>query len=83
MTIPSARVTRSLEEAVFAEPNCAQLFHAKRPCYGIRVDMGPPLDGVAPHMGDYPEDRAFRAADVTPVDLARILRESGADVLDS
>ena len=44
--------------------------------------MGPPLDGVAPHMGDYPEDRAFRAADVTPVDLARILRESGADVLD-
>ena len=77
------KVGRPLEEAVFAEPNCAQLFHAKLPSYGIRVDMGPPLDGVAPHMGDYPEDRAFRAADVTPVDVARVLRESGADVLVS
>jgi myo-inositol-1-phosphate synthase len=32
-------------------------------------------------MADYPEDRAFRAADVPPVDVTRVLRESGAEVL--
>ena len=77
------KVGRPLEEAVFAAPNCAQLFHPKVPSYGIRVDMGPPLDGVAPHMADYPEERAFRLSDARPVDVARRLRESGAEVLVS
>lgn len=35
---------------------------------------------ASPRIGDYPEDRAFRAADVTPVDVVRVLRASGADV---
>jgi len=43
--------------------------------------MGPVLDGVAAHMLDYPEDRAFRVADQKPVDVARVLRETGAHVL--
>jgi len=77
------KVGRPLEEAVFADPNCAQLFHPKVPSYGIRVDMGPPMDGVAPHMADYPEDRAFRLAQATPVDVTHRLRESGAEVLVS
>ncbi len=77
------KVGRPLEEAVFAAPNCAQLFHPKVPSYGIRVDMGPPLDGVALHMADYPEERAFRLSDARPVDVARRLRESGAEVLVS
>jgi myo-inositol-1-phosphate synthase len=54
-------VGRPLEEAVFAEPNCAQVFHTKLPSYGTKVEMGPPLDGVAPHMADYPEEQAFRS----------------------
>ncbi len=77
------KVGRPLEEAVFAEPNCAQVFHTKLPSYGTKVEMGPPLDGVAPHMADYPEEHAFRLADATPVDLVRRLRESNADVLVS
>jgi myo-inositol-1-phosphate synthase len=43
--------------------------------------MGPLLDGIADHMADAPEEAAFRAADREPVDLATVLRESGADVL--
>ena len=81
--IDRRKVGRPLEEAIFAEPNCAQIFHAKVPSYGIWVEMGQPLDGVAAHMDDYPEDCAFRVADVRPVDVARCLRESGAEVLVS
>ena len=36
----------------------------------IVVQMGPLLDGVAPHMSEYPEARSFRVADEEPVDVA-------------
>ncbi|RMD84378.1 MAG: inositol-3-phosphate synthase [Candidatus Dadabacteria bacterium] len=75
------KVGRPLEEAVFAPPNCTTVFHPNLPRYGVEVLMGPVLDGVAPHMADYPEERAFRVADREPCDVARVLRESKADVL--
>ena len=43
--------------------------------------MGPILDGVAPHMADYPDDEAFRPADAEAVDVAQVLRDTGAEVL--
>ena len=43
--------------------------------------MGPPLDGVAGPMANYPEERAFRVADESPCDVARVLSDSGAEVL--
>jgi myo-inositol-1-phosphate synthase len=43
--------------------------------------MGPVMDGVAPHMAAYPEERAFRAGDAAPVDVASVLRQTGAEVL--
>ena len=75
------KVGRPLEEAVFAPPNCTRVFQRELPPYGITVRMGPVLDGVAGHMADYPEQAAFRVADVEPCDVVRVLRESGADVL--
>src|SRR5574338_1066252 len=45
--------------------------------------MGPALDGVAPHMAAHPAERSFRVAHADPVDVARLLRESGAEVLVS
>lgn len=75
------KVGRPLEEAVFALPNCTPTFQAVLPVSGVTVDMGPLLDGVAPHMADHPHARAFRAADVPAVDVAARLRESRADVL--
>jgi myo-inositol-1-phosphate synthase len=75
------KVGSALERAVFAAPNCTKIFQSELPHYGVNVAMGPVLDGVAPHMRDYPEERAFRVADANPCDVTRTLRDSGADVL--
>jgi myo-inositol-1-phosphate synthase len=75
------KVGQPLEAAVFAPPNCTTVFQRELPAYGVTVQMGPVLDGVAGHMNDYPEEHAFRVADQEPCDVARALRESGADVL--
>ena len=47
----------------------------------VIVQAGPILDGVAPHMADYPDDSAFRVVDLEPTDVAAALRASGAEVL--
>lgn len=75
------KVGQPLERAVFAAPNCTRVFQEKLPAWGVTVEMGPVLDGVAEHMAAAPEDRAFRIADEPPADLARRLRETRADVL--
>ncbi len=75
------KVGRPLEEAVFAEPNCARVFNGQLPLSGTEVLMGPILDGVAAHMADHPEQEAFRPASLLPVDVAKALTDSGADVL--
>jgi myo-inositol-1-phosphate synthase len=75
------KVGLPLEEAAFASPNCARVFESALPASGVRVSMGPVLDGVARHMADHAEEEAFRVADVAPVDVAATLRASGAEVL--
>jgi len=79
--IDRRKVGRPVEEAIFAEPNCTMIFEGKPPVSDVEVQMGPILDGVAGHMADYPEDRAFRPSDATAVDVTKVLRESGAEVL--
>src|SRR5204863_1454791 len=39
------------------------------------------LDGVAPHMMEYPIEQRFAPSDEKSVDVARVLRESGAEIL--
>ena len=75
------KVGQPLEKAIFAPPNCTTVFHGELPSYGVTVEMGPVLDGVAPHMQDYDERQAFRVADESPCDVAHVLRSSGAEVL--
>jgi myo-inositol-1-phosphate synthase len=79
--VDARKVGRPLEEAVFAPPNCTTVFQEKLPMYGIPVQTGPVLDGVAAHMAEYPDDSAFRVSDAKPCDVAQVLRESGAEVL--
>ncbi len=79
--IDRRKVGRPLEEAIFARPNCTLEFQREIPASGIIVQMGPILDGIAPHMADYPDDEAFRAADLPPVNVAEELRRSDAQVL--
>jgi myo-inositol-1-phosphate synthase len=75
------KVGRRLHEAAFASPNCTTVIRKSIAPSEVEVQMGPVLDGVAPHMLDYPEARSFRIADARPVEVARVLEETGAEVL--
>jgi myo-inositol-1-phosphate synthase len=77
------KVGRSINQAVFASPNCTTVFEPSVNSQDIMVQMGPILDGVAGHMMSYPENQAFRVAEAEPVDVARVLRDTGAEVLIS
>ena len=79
--VDARKVGRPVEEAVFAKPNCTKMFQADLPATGVTVQMAPVLDGIADHMDDYSDDEAFRLADAEPVDIAEVLRETGAEVL--
>ena len=79
--IDRRKVGKRVEEAIFAKPNCTRVFQSALPVSDVVVRMGPILDGVAPHMVDYPDDEAFRPADEEPVDVAQILKDAKAEVL--
>ncbi len=79
--VDKRKVGLPLEEAIFANPNNTTVFQRELPKSGITVQMGPKLDGVAVHMADHDEDRAFRASDAESVDVAKVLKETGAEVL--
>jgi myo-inositol-1-phosphate synthase len=79
--IDRRKVGHPLEEAIFAKPNCTRIFQSALPVSNVIVQAGPVLDGIAPHMADYPDDTAFRSADIEPTDVAAALRTSGAEVL--
>ena len=79
--IDCRKVGYDLSEAIFAKPNCTRRFYPDIPCSGLEVQMGPILDGCAPHMAEYHEDEAFRPADESPVDVAAALKKSRAQIL--
>ena len=68
------KVGRSLQEAIFAKPNCTRIFQSALPVSNVIVQMGPILDGIAPHMSDYPDDSSFRPVDLEPTNVAAALR---------
>jgi myo-inositol-1-phosphate synthase len=78
------KVGKDVAEAIFAKPNCTEVFCDQVPASGVTVCMGRKLDGVADHMADYPEDRTFKLADEAEpdrADVVRVLKDSRADVL--
>jgi myo-inositol-1-phosphate synthase len=78
------KVGKSVGEAIFAKPNCTEVFCADVPANGAVVMMGRKLDGVADHMEDFPDDRTFVVADEREPeaeDIVRILGETHTDVL--
>jgi myo-inositol-1-phosphate synthase len=78
------KVGKDVAEAIFAKPNCTEVFCDQVAASGTVVRMGRKLDGVADHMSDYPDDRTFKIADEAEPDHAevvRTLKESGADVM--
>lgn len=79
--IDARKVGKPLEVAVAAAPNCAAQFVKRLPRYGVRVQMGPVLDGVSPHMSGYPAPQTFVVARARPVDVAAVLRRTRAEIL--
>lgn len=74
------KVGRSVGEAIFAAPNCARVFCPEVPD-GPVVQMGPVFDGVSNLMLEQPEKYGFRVSNEEPVDVAQVLRDTGADIL--
>ncbi|MCG0314215.1 MAG: inositol-3-phosphate synthase, partial [Calditerricola sp.] len=79
--VDARKVGKPLKEAIFAKPNCTKVFYPNLPDYPVTVQMGPVLDGVSEHMKDYPEDDTFVVAKAEPVDVVKVLKESGAEIL--
>jgi myo-inositol-1-phosphate synthase len=79
--VDKRKVGRLLREAIFAPPNCTKRIGPAFRDGNVTVSMGNPLDGIAPHMRDYPEERTFVLADRRPEDVAGILKERGVDIL--
>jgi myo-inositol-1-phosphate synthase len=79
--IDARKVGKPLEKAVFSSPNCTKIFWKKLPKYGVKVMMGEIGDGVSEYMKRYPKDRVFVPAKEKPVDVVKVLKESGAEIL--
>ncbi|MCX7913689.1 MAG: inositol-3-phosphate synthase [Thermodesulfovibrionales bacterium] len=75
------KVNKPLNEAIFAKPNCTKIFFPNITNSSVIVEMGEILDGVSPHMAEYPDDRRFIPADLPPCDIVKSLKENGADML--
>ncbi len=79
--VDKRKVGKNYSEAMFAKPNCTTVFYSKIPNLGVKVKMGPILDGVAPHFKNYPEQKAFVASKEKSVDVVKELKKSGAEIL--
>ncbi len=79
--VDQRKVGQDVSKAIFAKPNCTQVFCSDVPESGVKVSMGHILDGVAPHMKDYDDDYTFIMAEEEPSDVVKVLKESGAEIL--
>jgi len=80
--IDQRKVGRPLNEAIFAEPNCTKtIVNPIKSNNNVRVQMGKVLDGLSPHMKDYPSNRTFIVAKDKACDVSKVLRDSEAEIL--
>lgn len=79
--IDKRKVGKSVSEAIFAEPNCTQVFQKPVTKIPVPVHMGNVLDGFAEHMLHYPVERRFVPSSRKPANIVRILRETKSDML--
>lgn len=82
--VDARKVGHDLNAAIFAPPNCTTVFCDHVGPTGVTVQMGSILDGISPHMADYPAERAFRPSDAPQADklsVVRTLRETQTQVV--
>ena len=78
--IDRRKVGKDVSEAIFAKPNCTKVFCRDIPKMGVEVVMGKILDGVAPHMKNYPEDYTFVPSNGKETNIVELLEDSGAEI---
>lgn len=79
--VDKRKVGKCLHEAIFAAPNNTAVFFDKFRYDDVKVKMGEVLDGVADHMAEYAEHQRFVVANRKPVNVAKALKDSGAEVV--
>lgn len=82
--VDARKVGKDVAEAIFAAPNYTTRFQPEIPATGVKVEMGPILDGVSSHMLSYPEHLRFKPADLPQPDkqkVIHVLQKSGAEVM--
>jgi myo-inositol-1-phosphate synthase len=82
--VDARKVSKPLHEAIFAPPNNTKVFYDNFRYDDVIVRMGNVLDGVPPHMAEFPDRQAFRVSDqpaATQADIEKLLRDSGAEIL--
>lgn len=82
--IDRRKVGRDVAVAIFARPNCTQIFCDHVKPTGSTVQMGRVLDGYSDHMADWPDDRTFLVADEPEARMEAVvdrLRATRTDVL--
>ena len=81
--IDRRKVGQDVSKAMFAEPNCTEVFQADIPDMGVKVKMGAIYDGYSDHMKSYPDARRFMPLDApepSKADIVRELKEAKVDV---
>ncbi|HAR95454.1 MAG TPA: inositol-3-phosphate synthase [Deltaproteobacteria bacterium] len=79
--VDERKVGKSLRDAIFAPPNCTKPIAPDLILDPVTVSMGNPLDGISPHMEEYPQHKRFVLSDRPPEDVEKILLERGVDIL--
>ncbi len=70
--VDERKVGKTIDEAIFAKPNCTTIFQEEIPKSDVNV---------AEHMQNFDEDYTFKVSDAEPVDVVEVLKESGAEML--
>jgi len=84
--IDKRKVGKDASETIFELPNCTTIFCESVPKTGVKVLMGPILDGFSEHMRDYEDQYTFVASDereLSKEDCIEILRESKTEAVQS
>jgi len=79
--IDRRKVGQTIDKAIFAPPNCTKDIVRPMPRSKVKVRMSPILDGLAEHMKEFPQDQRFESSSRKPVNLAKVLKDSGAEIL--
>jgi myo-inositol-1-phosphate synthase len=83
LDVDARKVGKRVGAAIFSAPNCTTQFATPAPSFGPVVQRGHTFDGLAPHMQDYPPERAFIESEDAPCDVTQLLKNTGAEVLVS